>query len=49
MKNKYDSIPDVVKPCVTIPMLPEGQKTLVTGGGSGIGKAIAVALGNAGA
>jgi NAD(P)-dependent dehydrogenase (short-subunit alcohol dehydrogenase family) len=36
-------------PSVAIPKLLDGQKAIVTGGGSGIGKGIALALGEAGA
>jgi glucose 1-dehydrogenase len=36
-------------PTITIPVLLKGQKALVTGANSGIGKAIAIALGAAGA
>jgi glucose 1-dehydrogenase len=35
-------------PSATIPELLAGQKAIVTGGSSGIGKAIALALGEAG-
>jgi len=42
-------LPKVVMPCCKIPKLLEGQKALVTGASSGIGKAIAIALGTAGA
>jgi glucose 1-dehydrogenase len=36
-------------PTLPIPVLLNGQKALVTGANSGIGKAIAIALGTAGA
>ena len=42
-------IPDVVEPRREVPRLVEGQKALVTGANSGIGRAVAVALGRAGA
>jgi glucose 1-dehydrogenase len=41
--------PDVVMPTCAIPPLLQGQKALVTGANSGIGKAVAIALGQAGA
>jgi glucose 1-dehydrogenase len=41
--------PDPVLPKVPIPRLLEGQKALVTGANSGIGRAVALALGAAGA
>ncbi len=44
-----DQLPDVVMPACPIVKLLKGQKALVTGGSSGIGKAIAIALGSAGA
>jgi glucose 1-dehydrogenase len=37
------------RPAIRIPVLLKGQKALVTGANSGIGKAIAIALGEAGA
>jgi len=43
------NLPDVVKPCVDPLKILKGQKALVTGANSGIGKAIAIALGRAGA
>jgi glucose 1-dehydrogenase len=43
------SLPNVVKPTCDPLKILKGQKALVTGGNSGIGKAIAIALGNAGA
>ena len=50
MSNKpSQSLPEVVMPEVEPPQLLAGQKALVTGGNSGIGKAIAIALGRAGA
>ena len=41
--------PDVVMPDCPVEKILEGQKALVTGGASGIGKAVALALGKAGA
>ena len=41
--------PEVVMPQCPAEKLLQGQKALVTGGSSGIGKAVAIALGNAGA
>lgn len=41
--------PKVVNPKVKIPSLLKGQKALVTGANSGIGEAVAIALGEAGA
>ncbi len=41
--------PDVVHPDVSIPRLLHGQKAVVTGANSGIGRAVAIALGAAGA
>lgn len=42
-------LPDVVKPNVECRKILQGQKALVTGANSGIGMAIAIALGKAGA
>ena len=44
-----ESLPHVVMPQQDIPQLLNGQKALVTGANSGIGKAVAIALGHAGA
>jgi glucose 1-dehydrogenase len=44
-----DGHPPVVMPAVKIRGILEGQKCLVTGANSGIGKAIAIAMGRAGA
>src|SRR5919205_3218218 len=44
-----DRHPPVVMPSVKIRGILEGQKALVTGANSGIGKAVAVAMGRAGA
>jgi glucose 1-dehydrogenase len=41
--------PDVIMPECPVERILEGQKALVTGGASGIGKAVAIALGKAGA
>jgi glucose 1-dehydrogenase len=51
MAQKYDmsTLPQVVMPTREIPELLKGQKALVTGANSGIGKAVAIALGHAGA
>jgi len=51
MAMKYDmaTLPEVVMPAREIPELLKGQKALVTGANSGIGKAVAIALGHAGA
>jgi glucose 1-dehydrogenase len=43
------SLPNPVTPDCPVPKLLKGQKALVTGANSGIGKAVAVALGQAGA
>jgi glucose 1-dehydrogenase len=47
--EESETYPDVVLPRCPIERMVEGQKALVTGANSGIGKAIAVALGRAGA
>jgi glucose 1-dehydrogenase len=47
--QQKEKLPEVVMPNCKIPLLLEGQKALVTGANSGIGKAIAIALGEAGA
>jgi len=44
-----EPLPDVVMPACPVIRLLKGQKALVTGASSGIGKAIAIALGQAGA
>jgi glucose 1-dehydrogenase len=49
MKNTDEKLPDVVKPTVDPLKILKGQKALVTGANSGIGKAIALALGASGA
>lgn len=43
------AMPDVVLPACPVRKCLEGQKALVTGASSGIGKAVAIALGHAGA
>ena len=43
------SYPQVIVPQCPVPKLLKGQKALVTGASSGIGKAVAIALGQAGA
>ena len=45
----YAHLPEPVMPCVPSQKLLRGQKALVTGASSGIGRAIARALGDAGA
>ncbi len=47
--QKNTTIPDVIMPKCDTPKFLEGQKALVTGANSGIGKAIAIGLGEAGA
>jgi glucose 1-dehydrogenase len=44
-----EQFPDVVMPDCPVEKILNGQKALVTGGASGIGKAVAIALGKAGA
>ena len=44
-----EQYPDVVMPECAAEKILEGQKALVTGGASGIGRAVAIALGKAGA
>lgn len=44
-----DHLPEVVMPACPIERVLKGQKALVTGASSGIGRAIAIALGEAGA
>ncbi len=46
---RADELPDVVMPACPVVKILRGQKALVTGANSGIGKAIAIALGEAGA
>jgi glucose 1-dehydrogenase len=47
--SQSSSIPPVVMPEHSVPQFLKGQKALVTGANSGIGKAVAIALGQAGA
>src|SRR5439155_23200184 len=52
MKTKKwmdEPLPEVVMPACPIRKVLKGQKALVTGANSGIGKAIAIELGHAGA
>jgi len=44
-----EQYPDVVMPECPAEKILQGQKALVTGGASGIGRAVAIALGQAGA
>lgn len=44
-----EDLPDVVMPACPIRQVLKGQKALVTGANSGIGQAVAIALGHAGA
>jgi glucose 1-dehydrogenase len=44
-----ENVPPVVLPAIATPLLLKGQKAIVTGANSGIGKAVALALGEAGA
>jgi glucose 1-dehydrogenase len=46
---QMDELPDVVMPACPVVKILKGQKALVTGANSGIGKAVAIALGEAGA
>jgi glucose 1-dehydrogenase len=47
--NDPSPLPQVMMPDVKVPQILKGQKALVTGANSGIGKAVAIALGHAGA
>ena len=47
--TKNASLPQPVTPYCEVPKILKGQKALVTGANSGIGKAVAIALGQAGA
>ncbi len=49
LKKPEEKLPEVVSPCCKAIRFLEGQKALVTGANSGIGKAIAIELGKAGA
>src|SRR5262249_58397414 len=44
-----NTLPEVVMPTCTVQHVLQGQKALVTGANSGIGRAVALALGRAGA
>lgn len=46
---RHEHLPEPVMPAVPMQKILRGQKALVTGGSSGIGKAVAIALGEAGA
>src|SRR5262252_2364664 len=46
---REENLPQAVMPSVPINKVLKGQKALVTGANSGIGKAVALALANAGA
>ena len=48
-ETESTSYPQVIVPECKVPKLLKGQKALVTGASSGIGKAVAIALGQAGA
>ena len=47
--DTHEPLPDVVMPACPIRKVLKGQKALVTGANSGIGKGIAIALAHAGA
>jgi len=48
-RNRGKQLPEVIMPACPVHRVLEGQKALVTGASSGIGKGIATALGKAGA
>lgn len=48
-KHQNTEFPEVVLPSCAVPKILKGQKALVTGASTGIGKAVAIALGHAGA
>ncbi len=47
--QREKNLPDVVMPACSIEKILKGQKALVTGASSGIGKGVAIALGQVGA
>ena len=49
MEQPLPELPEVVMPNCPVNKLLSGQKALVTGANSGIGRAVAIALGHAGA
>lgn len=49
LKFIHDTFPEPIMPACSIQKLLRGQKAIVTGASSGIGKAVAIALGHAGA
>jgi glucose 1-dehydrogenase len=49
MERMTDTLPDVHMPAKPINKVLKGQKAIVTGANSGIGRAVAIALGHAGA
>jgi glucose 1-dehydrogenase len=49
MERMSDTLPDVHRPAKPINKVLRGQKAIVTGANSGIGRAVAIALGHAGA
>ncbi len=49
MAENPEQYPNVVMPSCELPKVLEGQKVLVTGANSGIGRAVAIAMGDAGA
>jgi len=49
MPDSPQNLPPVTMPQIAIPTTLKGQRALVTGANSGIGKAVAIALGQAGA
>jgi glucose 1-dehydrogenase len=49
ISSREKGLPDVVMPACGVEKILQGQKALITGASSGIGKGIAIALGQAGA
>ncbi len=49
MSSRKEELPEVAMPACRVERVLEGQKALVTGANSGIGRAVALALGEAGA